>query len=158
MWTGSLRMSPSSSDYWFGPVVMLLPVKHWAITSLARRNSKSFFGWSKMRIFRLTQVEYSLVGSMWTGSLRMSPSSSDRGSLFNIKYSRLMGAFNFLALDQPWSFRGDFPFLLRAMTLYSTSWFLGNVCRLFAQMYADLRMFYGFCVRLCTAFAYVYGF
>ena len=44
------------------------------------------------------------------------------------------------------------------MTLYSTSWFVGKVYRLFAQMYATLRMFYGFWLRFCTAFAYVCGF
>ena len=66
-----------------------------------------------------------------------------------------MGAFNFIAFVQPQSFCGDFYLFLRAITLYSTSWFVGNVCRLFAQMYAALHMFYGFCVCLCTAFAHV---
>ena len=55
---------------------------------------------------------------------------------------------------QPRSIWGGISLSLRAMTIYSTSWFVGNVCRLFAQMYAALRMFYGFFVRLCTAFAY----
>ena len=137
---------------------MLLPVKTWEIASLACRTSKTFFRWSKMRIFCLTWVKSSLVGSAQIDSLPMSPSSSDRGSYFTIKSSRLMGSFNFLAFVQPQSFRGDFYFSLRAMTLYSTYWFVGNVCRLFAQFYEALRMSYGFCVCLCTAFLYVYGF
>ena len=44
------------------------------------------------------------------------------------------------------------------MTLYSASCFGGNVWRLIELMYAALRIFYGFCVRLCTAFLYIYGF
>ena len=111
-----------------------------------------------MKILRLTRVESSLVGSVRTESLRMSPSSSDRGSSFTIKSSRLMGAFTFLDFVQPGSFCGDFYFSWRAMTIYSASCFGGNLCRLFVQMYAALRMFYGFCVRLCMAFAYVYSF
>ena len=110
-----------------------------------------------MRIFCLTRVEFSLVGSVQTDSSRMSPYSSDRGSSFTIKYSRLMGAFTFLDFVQPRSICEDFYFLLRAMRIYSTYWFVGNVCRMFSQMYAALRMFCGFCVRLCTYFAYVYG-
>ena len=66
-----------------------------------------------------------------------------------------MVAFTFIAFFQPISISGDFSFSMRAMTLYSTSWLVGNVYRLFAQMYAALRMFYGFCVHLCTAFAHV---
>ena len=111
-----------------------------------------------MRIFRLTQVRSSLVGYVRTDSLLMSPSSSDRWSSFTIKSSRLMGAFTFLALVQPRLLHGGFYFLLRAMILYSTSWFVGNACRLFAKIYAALRMFYGFCVCLCTLFAYIYIF
>ena len=111
-----------------------------------------------MRIFCLTRVESSLVGSVHTDSSRMSPSSSDRGSYFTIRSSRFMVASTFLAFVQPRYFCGDFSFPLRAMKLYSTYWLVGNGCRLFAQMYAALRMFYGFFVRLCTAFAYVYGF
>ena len=52
-------------------------------------------------------------------------------------------------------FIGTFIFHYCRMTSYSDSWFGGNVCRLFAQMYAALRMFYVFFVRLCTAFAHV---
>ena len=85
--------------------------------------------------------------------------------------------FIFLAFVQPRSFRGDFYFSWRSIMSYSDSWSGGNVCRLFAQMYAALRIFtalctfvYGFCVHIrllhtfvygfcarCAAFAYVYG-
>ena len=44
------------------------------------------------------------------------------------------------------------------MTLYSDSCFGVNSYRLFAQIYAALHMFYGFCVRLCTVFVYIYVF
>ena len=95
---------------------------------------------------------------MRTDILRISPSSSNRGSYFTINSSRLIGAFTSISFVQPWSISGDFSFLLRAMTFYSTSLFVGNVCRLFAQVHASLRMFYGFCVHFCTAFEYVYAF
>ena len=120
-----------------------------------------------MRFFCLTQVEYSLVGSVQTESSRMSPLHSDRGSSFSINYSRTMGAFTFLAFVQPQSFRGDFYFSWRGMKFYSDSCFGGNVCRLFAKFWIRLlRTFvYGFCAHIrlwfcarCAAFAYVYGF
>ena len=89
-----------------------------------------------------------------------------------------MGSFISLDFVQPRSVRGDFYFSLHSMTIYSTSLFVVNVCRMFAQMYVALHMFYGFCVRLytvfcvnirilrkfvysfcarCAAFSYVYG-
>ena len=106
---------------YFGPVVMLFPVKPWSIASLARRTFKRFFGWSKMRFFCSTRVKSSLVGSVRTESLRMSPSSSDRGSSFTINSSRLMGAFIFLYFVPPRSFLGDFSFSWRGMKLYYAS-------------------------------------
>ena len=66
-----------------------------------------------------------------------------------------MGAFTFLDFVQPRSFREDFSFSRRAMTLYSASCFGGNVCRLFAQMYVDFCMFYGSCVRFWTYFTHI---
>ena len=111
-----------------------------------------------MWIFCLMRVESSLVGSVRTDILRMSPSSNYRGSSFIINSSILMGAFTFVAFVQPLSICREFSFLLRAITIYSNSWFVQNVCRLFAQMYTSLRMFYGFCVHFCTDFAYLYGF
>ena len=79
-----------------------------------------------------------------------------------------MGAFIFISFVQPQSFCGDFSFSWRGMTLYSASCSVVNVCRLFAQIYAALCMFYsffvslcafvcGFCAR-CVAFSYVYDF
>ena len=134
--------------------------------------------------FCLTRVESSLVGSVRTESLRMLPSSSDRGSSSIINSSRLMGAFTFLDFVQPRSFSGDFSFSWRDMTLYSASCFGGNVYRLLVKFYIRLcvclrilRTFvYGFCVRIrllhtflrllctlcgfcarCATFVYVYG-
>ena len=79
-----------------------------------------------------------------------------------------MGDFIFISFVQPQSFCGDFSFSWRGMTLYSASCSVVNVCRLFAQIYAALCMFYsffvslcafvcGFCAR-CVAFSYVYDF
>ena len=96
--------------YWFGTVLVLLPVKRWEIASLAQRTSKRFFGWSRMRILCLTRVESSLVGSVRTESLCMPPLSSDTGSSFTINYSRLVGAVTFQALLQPRLFCVDFFF------------------------------------------------
>ena len=72
-----------------------------------------------------------------------------------------MSAFIFHAFVQPRSFCGDFYFSWRGMKLYSASWFGGNICRLFAQMYAALCMFTAVayvCVQILftyTSFAYV---
>ena len=96
--------------YWFGPVVILFPVKPWEITGLTRRNFKRFFGWSRMRIYLLTWVKSSLVGSVQNKIPCMSPSSSDTGSSFTINYSRLVGAVTFQALLQPRLFCVDFFF------------------------------------------------
>ena len=49
--------------------------------------------------------------------MRMSPSSSDDGNYFTIKYLRLIGEFTFLDLVQSQLTRMDLSFLLRAMTL-----------------------------------------
>ena len=94
--------------YWFGTVVVPLPVKPWEIASPARRNSKKFLGWSRIQILHLTRVESSLVGSVQKKSSRISPSSSDTGRYLTIKYSRLMGAVTFLYFLIPWSVCGYF--------------------------------------------------
>ena len=60
----------------------------------------------------LTRVKSSLVGSVGTKNLRMSPSSSDSGSSFTIKSSRLMGAIPFLSLVQPRSVCGGGLFFM----------------------------------------------
>ena len=66
-----------------------------------------------------------------------------------------MGAFTLLSFVQPRSFCGDCYFLWRSIMLYYASWFGQNVCRLFTQIYAALRIVYSFCSRLCMSFAYV---
>ena len=170
-----LSASPSRKvcvkRYWFGNVVMLLSVNAWEIVILSRRISRRFFGWSIMRIFRLTRVESSLVWSIWTECLCMSPSSRDTVSSFTIKSSRLMDAVNFLAFVQPWSFCGDFYLSWIGMTSFSASLFGGNLCRLFVQCWMRLcvhlsllgtftyfaHVVYSFFAR-CAAFAYVYRF
>ena len=115
------------------------------------------------------RVESSLVQSVWTEILRLSPLSSDTGSSYTIKPSRLMGAVNFLNFVQPQSLREDFYFLWHGMTSYSTSCFGGNFCILFAQFWmwicVRLRILhtfmdfphvvYGVCAR-CADFTYVY--
>ena len=70
-----------------------------------------------MNIFRLMRVESSLVGFVITDSSQMSPSSSDNGSSFTMKSSRLIGAFNFLVFFKPRLTRVDLSFLLCSMTL-----------------------------------------
>ena len=70
-----------------------------------------------MRIFCLMQVGSSLVGSVSTESLRISPSSSDDVSSFKIKSLRIIGEFAFLALIQSRLNRVDLSFSLHAMTL-----------------------------------------
>ena len=153
---------------------MLFPVP-WLIASLARQTYIRVFGWSKMRIFCLTWVESSLVGSVRTEISRMSPSYSDGGCSFTIKSLILIGEFNFLAFVQLWSTCGDLYFFLPSMMIKiylltcrkrSVVNWLHNCmqlcvgCTAFAQvcvrlcaMYEALRRLYGFCVRLCTDFA-----
>ena len=105
--------------------------------------------------FCLTQAKSSLVGSVWTESSRMSPSSSERGSSFTIKSSRLTGAVKFLAFFQPQLFRGAFIFhgvawrftLLLALEETSADCLRNAGCG-FAYVY-------GFFVRLCMAFAHI---
>ena len=63
------------------------------------------------------RVEYSFDGYVRTGSLRMSPSSSDNGSSFTIKSSRLIGAITFLAFFQSGLTHVDLSLFLRARTL-----------------------------------------
>ena len=76
-----------------------------------------------------------------------------------------MGEFTFLAVVQPWSCLGGFSFHGVAWRFYYSFWFRGNVCRLFAQMHAVLRMFtafctflYGFCVHIQLLRTFMYGF
>ena len=107
--------------YWFVPVVMLLPIKTWAIASLERRTSKRFLGWSRMLIICLTRVKSSLVGSVRTKILCMSTLSSDTGIYLTINSSRLIGSVTFLALVHPLSVRGYFYFSWRGMMHYSAS-------------------------------------
>ena len=71
--------------------------------------------------YLLTRVEFSLVGSVWTKSLRMSPSSSDTGLSLTIKSSRLMCAVTFMDLVNPQLVRGDFSFALCLIIPYYTS-------------------------------------
>ena len=56
-----------------------------------------------------------------------------------------------ISFVQPRSFRGDFYFSWRGMTLYSASCFGGNFCRLFSQC----------CMRICVCLrlfhTFVYG-
>ena len=67
--------------------------------------------------FCLLRVESSLVGSVITDSSRMSPSSSDDGSSFTIKFLILIGVLTFLDFFQSRLNRADLFLLLRAMTL-----------------------------------------
>ena len=62
-------------------------------------------------------VESSLVGSVSTDSLQMSPSYSYDGTSFTINFLRLIGAFTFLGFVQSQLTRVDLSFLLRVMTL-----------------------------------------
>ena len=131
-----------------------------------------------MRIFCLMWVESSLVGSVQTESLRMSPLTSDRCIYFTIKSSRIIDSFTFIDFFQPWLFRGDFSFSWPYMTLYYASFLGGNINKLFAQRWMCIcvclqllcTLVYRFCVRIrllrtsvyifcahCKAFAYVYG-
>ena len=112
--------------YWLGTVVVLFPGNPWSIKSFARRTSIRFFGWSKMRIFCLTQVESSLVGSVWTDSLRMLPSSSDKGSSFTITSSRLIVTFTFLDFVQSQSICGVCLICCVSWRFKSTCWFVGK--------------------------------
>ena len=150
--SASLSRRFHMKQYWFGPVVMLLPFKPWSITSLVRITSRRFFGGSRMRIFCLTQVESSLIGSFRTESLRMSPSPSDKWSSFTIKSSRIMGEVTFLAFVYPQLFHGDFSFSLCGMTSYSPSCFGGNVCWLFAQLWIQICVLLRLLHMLCLAF------
>ena len=70
-----------------------------------------------MRVFCLTRVESSLVAYVCTASLCVSPSYSDEGVFFTVKYSILIGVFTFLRFVQSQSTRGDLYFLLHAMML-----------------------------------------
>ena len=112
----------------------------------------NFSGVFQNTYFSLNVVESSLIGSVWTESLRISPSSSDRGRYFIIKSSILMGAFTFLVFVQQWSFCGKFSSSWRDRTLYYASGFGGNVCRPFAQCWM--------CIFVCSQIfcTFVYGF
>ena len=70
-----------------------------------------------MRICCLTQVEFSLDGFMRTDSLRVSPSSSEDGSSFTIKSSRLIGVLTFLDFFESGLTCVDLSFSLHAMML-----------------------------------------
>ena len=152
--------------YLFVAIVMLLPVKPWEILSLARITSRRFFGLSRIRMFCLTWFESSLVGLVWTESLRTPPLSSDTGSYFTIKSSRLMVEVTFLDLFQPRSFRGDFSFSWCGMTSYSAScwrkhlfaqcWMRFCVClQLLRTLNTDFAHFVRILCTLDTASAHV---
>ena len=105
--------------------------------------------------FCLLRVESSLVGSVITDSSRMSPSSSDDGSSFTIKSSRLIGAFTFLAFVQSWLTRVDLYFLLCVMTLkiFLADLFEPSVAfwvRNYMRLCVGCMAFAHFCVRLCA--------
>ena len=135
---------------------MLFPVKPWAIARLARRPSKSFLDDLKCGCFDLRESNpHRLDPCALTVCAFRYPPVTEAVPL-PLSFPDLWVHLTFLLSSNHDQFVGTF-FLLRAMTIYSTSWFVGNVYRLFAKMYAALRMFYGFFVRLCMAFAYQYG-
>ena len=115
------------------------------------------------------RVESSLVRSVSTDNLQMSPYSSDDGSYFTIKPSRLIGEFTFLAFVQSQLNRVDLSFLLCDMALkkllvdlfemYVAVWVPNCMricigCMAFAHVCAHLCM----TLRNVSGFAYVYCF
>ena len=110
-----------------------------------------------MRIFCLMQVESSLAGYVITDSSRISPSSSDDGTSFTIKSSKLIGAVTFLALFQSRLTRVDLSFSPHAMTLKifflvdlfdtAVSFWVRSLYG-FCAMQAALCRLYVFCVRI----------
>ena len=128
---------------------MLFPVKPWAIAILARRTYIRSVVWSKMQVFCLTRFESSLVGSVHTDSLRMSPFPVTKAVYLPLSLQDLLVHLTFLISSNHNQFMGICIFFCMPWRFKSTCRFVGKC--LWQTIFKK-------CMRLCvgcTAFAYV---